>query len=207
VGKCVPWKKIRRRNLQFEITNCDVKNVFLRSTFKNYLMQVQEIQNKIYEVREQKVMFDFDLAELYDTETRVLNQAVKRNLGRFPRDFMFQLTQKEWDGLKSQFVIPKRGGSRTRPHAFTEHGVTMLASVIKSSRAINMNIAIVRAFVSLKKFAIEYKELSGQLFLLRQRIGEHDTQLNRIYDAIENILEEKKETKTWETRERIGFKK
>ena len=83
----------------------------------------------------------------------------------------------------------------------------MLASVIKSSRAINMNIAIVRAFVSLKKFAIEYKELSGQLFLLRQRIGEHDTQLNRIYDAIENILEEKKETKTWETRERIGFKK
>jgi len=79
--------------------------------------------------------------------------------------------------------------------------------VIKSSRAINMNIAIVRAFVSLKKFAIEYKELSGQLFLLRQRIGEHDTQLNRIYDAIENILEEKKETKTWETRERIGFKK
>jgi hypothetical protein len=152
-------------------------------------------------------MFDFDLAELYDTETRILNQAVKRNLPRFPKDFMFQLSQKEWDGLKSQFVISKRGGSRTRPYAFTEHGVTMLASVLKSGRAIKMNLAIVRAFVSLKKFAIEYKELSDQLFLLRQRIGEHDAQLNQIYDAIENILEEKKESKTWETRERIGFRK
>jgi phage regulator Rha-like protein len=170
-------------------------------------MQVQVIQNKIYNIREQKVMFDFDLAELYNVETRVLNQAVKRNESRFPKDFMFQLSKKEWDDLKSQFVTSTRGGTRSLPHVFTEHGVTMLASVLKSSRAIKMNIAIVRAFVGLKKFAIESKELADQMYLLRQRIGEHDAQLNQIYNAIENILEEKKETRTWETRERIGFKK
>ncbi len=170
-------------------------------------MQLQVIQNKIYEVRDQKIMFDFDLAELYAVETRVLNQAVKRNIDRFPKDFMFQLTKKEWDDLRSQFKTPAWGGSRTLPFVFTEHGVTMLASVLKSRKAIKMNIAIVRAFIALKKFAIDYKEFADQMHLLRQRIGEHDTQLNQIYDAIENILEEKTEKKTWEDRERIGFKK
>jgi ORF6N domain len=114
-------------------------------------MDIVIIQQKIYEVREQKVMFDFDLAELYSVETRVLNQAVKRNKDRFPKDFMFQLTAKESKNMSSQFVMtyPFKRPKTALPYAFTEHGVTMLASVLKSQRAIKMNIAIVRAFISL----------------------------------------------------------
>jgi hypothetical protein len=99
-------------------------------------MQLQLIQNLIYEIRGQNVMLDFDIAELYSVETRVLNQAVKRNKDRFPKDFMFQLNEKEFDNLKSQFVMTSWGGRRTLPYAFTEHGVTMLASILKSKKAI-----------------------------------------------------------------------
>lgn len=113
-------------------------------------MELQLIQNKIFEIRGQRVMLDFDLAEMYEVETRVLNQAVKRNISRFPADFMFQLSNKEFDNLMSQIVISSWGGTRKLPYAFTEHGVTMLASVLRSERAIEINIQIVRVFIALR---------------------------------------------------------
>ena len=159
-------------------------------------------------------MFDFHLAELYGVETKTLNQAVKRNADRFPKDFMFRLNKKEWDFLRSQIVTLESGRGKYPkylPNVFTEHGVTMLASVLKSKRAVKMNIAIVRAFISLKQFALQHKDLATQLEELRkelnERIGEHDGQLAAIYDAIENLLDEKTGQRNWQERERIGFKK
>lgn len=172
-------------------------------------MQLQVIQQKIFEIRGHKVMLDFDLAELYEVETRVLNQAIKRNIESFPEDFMFRLTKAEWENMLSQFVMTstiKRPRSAL-PYAFTEHGVTMLASVLKSSKARKMNVAIVRAFITLRKFVVHYSELLEQLNELKERIGNHDAQLNQIYNAIENLLDDKQEQKTWKERERIGFKK
>jgi phage regulator Rha-like protein len=172
-------------------------------------MQLIVIQQKIYEVRGYKVMLDFDLAELYEVETRALNQAIKRNIESFPKDFMFRLTAKEWKTMSSQFVMtyPGKRPKTALPYAFTEHGVTMLASVLKSSKARKMNIAIVRDFIALKKFVLENSEILGQLKELKERIGDHDIQLNQIYDAIENLLDDKTEQKSWKERERIGFKK
>ena len=173
-------------------------------------MNLTVIQNKIYEIRNQKVMLDFDLAELYEVETKVLNQAVKRNISRFPKDFMFRLDTEEWSVLRSQNVTLEAGRGKFPkylPFAFTEHGVTMLASVLKSEKAVKMNIAIVRAFIALRELALNYKELGLQFNELRTRIGEHDAQLNQIYNAIENLLDEKIDKKRWEERERIGFKK
>lgn len=112
--------------------------------------ELQLIQSKIYEIRGQKVMLDFDLAELYQVETRVLNQSVKRNLKRFPSDFMFQLTADEWEILKSQFVISSWGGTRKLPYAFTEQGLAMLSGVLNSDIAIQVNINIMRAFANCK---------------------------------------------------------
>lgn len=159
-------------------------------------------------------MLDFDLAELYDVETKALNQAVKRNIGRFPSDFMFKLSRKDWHFLRSQIVTLETGKGKFPkylPHVFTEHGVTMLASVLRSDRAIKMNIAIVRAFIALKEFALNYKDLAGQINTIRQTVSSHNEQLNQIYDAIENMMDEKEEKKEqkrlWKERERIGFKK
>jgi phage regulator Rha-like protein len=174
-------------------------------------MKVTIIQQKIFEIKGQKVMLDFDLAELYKVETKMLKRAVRRNINRFPKDFMFVLTNKEWENLRHQFGTSSWGGLRYLPFAFTEHGITMLASVLNSDRAIKMNIAIVRAFVALKQIAIQHKDLAERLEELRkelhERIGEHDTQLAGIYNAIENLLDEKAEQKTWKEREKIGFKK
>jgi len=182
---------------------------FVISYFKEKFigMQLQVIQNLIYEIRGQNVMLDMDIAELYGVETRVLNQAVKRNKDRFPKDFMFQLSQKEVTDLKSQFVTSSWGGRRTLPYVFTEHGVTMLASILKSKKAIQMNIAIVRAFIELKQFVLNYRELADQIKDLKAITGSHTQQLNKIYEALENMLDEKTVEKKWEERERIGFKK
>jgi len=144
-------------------------------------MELQIIQNKIYDIRGQRVMLDFDLAELYEVETRVLNQAVKRNIKRFPIDFMFQLTNKEFDILMSQIVISSWGGTRKLPFAFTEHGVTMLASVLRSERAVDINIQIVRAFIALRQYALGYAELNQKLdaFMI-----ETNMQFSDIYKAL-----------------------
>ena len=144
-------------------------------------MELQIIQNKIYEIRGQRVMFDFDLAGLYDVETRALNQAVKRNSRRFPEDFMFQLSKSEFDNLMSQNVISSWGGTRKLPYAFTEHGVTMLASVLRSEIAIDINIQIVRAFIALRQYALGYAELNQKL---ESFMVEANMQFNDIYQAL-----------------------
>jgi hypothetical protein len=171
-------------------------------------MQMQTIQSRIYEIRGQKVMLDFDLAMLYGTETRILKQSVKRNKERFPNDFMFQLSKKEWLELITICDNLPEGAkfSPALPYAFTEHGVTMLASVLKSKKAIQMNIAIVRAFIALNQFALDYKELAEQIKELKETTSNQNVQLNQIYDALENLLDEKIEQKKWHDRERIGFK-
>ena len=136
-------------------------------------------------------MLDKGLAEIYRVETRALKQAVKRNRSRFPKDFMFQLTNKKVETMVSQNVIPSKGlFGGALPFAFTEQGVAMLSSVLNSTRAIRANIAIMRAFVEIRKFALLHKDVIVQLKELKDRIGEHDTQLSAIYDAIENLLDE-----------------
>jgi hypothetical protein len=145
------------------------------------MMDLQLIQNKIYEIRGQRVMLDFDLAVLYTTETKRLKEAVRRNINRFPADFMFELTNKEWEILRSQIATSSWGGARYQPFAFTEHGVAMLASVLKSETAIEVNIQIVRAFIALRQFAIGYAELYQKLenFMLDTNL-----QFNDIYTAL-----------------------
>ena len=172
-------------------------------------MQLQLIQNRIYEIRGEKIMLDFDLAELYDVETRVFNQAVKRNIDSFPKDFMFRLTSEEWKENSSQNVMSsiKHRGAKYLPYAFTEHGVAMLSSILKSDTARTMNIAIIRAFIALRKLALQKNDLMELLHGLKDRIDEHDVQLKNIYDSIENLLDEKTDHKNWKERERIGFKK
>ncbi|HXB07191.1 MAG TPA: ORF6N domain-containing protein [Puia sp.] len=172
-------------------------------------MELSMIQQKIYEIRGQKVMLDFDLAVLYDVQTKVLNQAVKRNIDRFPEDFMFQLTRAEYNSLRSQIVtLEGRGNySKFNPYAFTEHGVAMLASVLKSEKAMKMNIFIVRAFIALRQFVLQYKELADEIREIKATVADHGDQLVKIYAAIEILLAEKAAQKTWDERERIGFVK
>jgi hypothetical protein len=172
-------------------------------------MQVPAIQNRIYEIHGQKVMLDFDLAILYGTETRILKQAVKRNIDKFPKDFMFQLNKSEWLELITICDNLPEGVkfSPALPYAFTEHGVTMLASVLKSKKAVQMNIAIVRAFIALKQFALNYNELAIQIKELKETTGNHNTQLEQIYEALKNLLKQKANQINWNDRERIGFKK
>ena len=169
-------------------------------------MKATVIQQKIFELRKERVILDFDIAELYGVTTKVLNQAVKRNKIRFPKTFMFRLTAKEWSNLRSQFVTSSWGGRRTPPYAFTEHGVSMLASVLNSRKAIQMNIAIVTAFIALRKLPAKFIGLAEQLNELRERLGEHDTQLKHIYDTIEDLLDAKAEQDAWKNRVRVGFK-
>ena len=156
-------------------------------------MQLVTIQNRIYEVNGIKVMLDFDLAELYEVETRVLNQAIKRNIESFPQDFMFRLTKEEWEIMLSQSVttsssqivmmdLPKNRTGKYLPYAFTEHGVTMLATVLKSSKARKMNIAIVRAFVVLRKTVLNIESLQSQIKDLETK---YDSQFEDIFDAIQ----------------------
>ncbi len=198
-------------------------NILFR-TLKTALMQIiQSIQNRIYEIRGERVMLDRDLANLYEVETKSLNLAVKRNIKRFPPDFMFQLTKEEFDSLRFQFetlkndelsrsqsVILKTGrGQHAKylPYVFTEQGIAMLSGVINSDKAINMNIAIMRAFVAVRQVLIKQNDIKEQLKEIKERIGEHDVQLNQIYDAMENLLDEKAAQRKWEDRERIGFKR
>ena len=129
-------------------------------------MEIEQTKNSILEIRGKKVMLDMDLAIIYEVETRVLKQAVRRNIDRFPDDFMFELTLEELQNLTSQFVTSSWGGQRHKPFAFTEQGIAMLSSVLKSKKAIQMNIAIMRAFVMMRQFALSFQELSEKLLEL-----------------------------------------
>jgi hypothetical protein len=148
------------------------------------------IQSKIFEIRGCKVMLDFDLAEMYQVETKNLNLSVKRNIKRFPGDFMFQLTSEEWNSLRLQNATSKRGGRRYLPYVFTEQGVAQLSGVLNSDYAIDVNIKIIRAFVELRKYVLGYAELKQQLdnFML-----ETNMQFNEIYQVLTELAEQKKQ--------------
>ena len=168
-------------------------------------MQIQLIENKIYELRGQKIMLDFDIAELYEVETKRINEAVRRNTERFPQRFMFRLTQEEWNTMRSQIATAYNQRKRNigvTPFAFTEHGVTMLASVLKSKKAIQMNIIIVEAFIALKEFALNYGELSYKLKQLEEK---YDLQFADITEAISYLLQKDKIEVEHKQRRRIGF--
>ena len=155
----------------------------------------ERIFKSIYLIRDQKVMMDSDLAELYNVSTKVLNQAVKRNINRFPEDFMFQLSTEEWDSLKSQSVTPKRGGRRTTPYMFTEQGVAMLSSVLNSDRAIKINIAIMRVFVKIRQFAANHSELLEKIDELQKADADQNEHIANIYRIIEELVKPQIENK------------
>ena len=170
-------------------------------------MQLQTIQNKIHEIRSHQVMLDFDLAELYEVETRVLKQSVRRNIDRFPSDFMFELTRDENNSLRSQIVTLKAGrGQHTKypPFAFTEQSVAMLASVLNSSNAIETNIQIIRAFVFLRQYALSHKDLTQKLKELESK---YNKQFKDVYEAINYLIKKDKEMTSSKNRKAIGFKR
>jgi len=156
---------------------------------KRALVPAERIEQAILLIRGQKVMLSTHLAELYGVAPRVLVQAVKRNIERFPEDFMFQLSRGEAANLKSQFVISSWGGRRrATPYAFTEQGVAMLSSVLRSERAVQVNIAVMRAFVKLRGILSAHKELAGKLSELERKTERHDREIRGIFDAIRMLM-------------------
>lgn len=168
------------------------------------MKELVPIQNMIYEIRGHRVMLDSDLAMLYEVETKVLNQAVKRNIARFPSDFMFQITKEEFERLRSQFVTsPKGGGRQYLPYVFTEQGVAMLSGILKSKRAIETNIQIMRTFVRMRQWAIENKDLAQRLSDLEHYFIQHckddKEEFQKIYQALGLLMDRTKPSQ-------IGFK-
>lgn len=164
--------------------------------------EITQIQNLIYTIRGHRVMLDSDLAALYEVETRALNQAVKRNIERFPKHFMFQLSKEEFENLISQNVTSSWGGTRKLPYVFTEQGVAMLSSVLRSKKAIQTNIQIMDTFVRMRQWAIENKELASRLAELEhyfiQHCQDNQADMKKIYDALALLMDRTKPTK-------IGF--
>ncbi len=153
---------------------------------KQALIPIERIEQQIFFLRSEKVMLSTDLAELYQVEPRVLVQAVKRNLDRFPEDFMFQLSEEEFADLKSQIVISSWGGARrARPYAFTEQGVAMLSSVLRSQRAVRVNIEIMRAFVRLRRMLADHTDLARKVEEMEKR---YDAQFKVVFDAIRQLM-------------------
>ncbi len=166
---------------------------------------IDSIENRIYVIRGQKVMLDSDLAIIYGVETKVLLQAMKRNSDRFPSDFLFRLTQEEYEFLRSQFVTSKkngRGGRRYIPYVFTEHGAVMLASVLNSPRAIEASIFVVRAFIRFRELLSSHRELAVKLKQLESKIAVHDREIKALFEAIRQLMKPPEKSKR-----QIGFKK
>lgn len=174
-----------------------IKGVYMsKSNYQSFII----IENKILIIRGQKVMLDKDIANLYDIATRELNKAVSRNQARFPLDFMFQLTGDEFNNLKFQFGTSSWGGTRKLPYAFTEQGVAMLSSVLRSERAVQVNIQIMRAFVKLREIISTHKELAQKLKELELKIESHDENITAIFEAINQLLATEEKPKR-----KIGF--
>jgi cell shape-determining protein MreC len=185
------------------ISNNDLINDLMKEI---KILPDETILNKIYIIREKKVMIDRDLAELYGVDTRVLNQAVKRNLKRFPDDFMFQLTDEEFRNLRSQIVTSSWGGSRFRPMVFTEQGVAMLSSVLNSERAISVNIQIIRMFTRMRTMIESHKDILRKLEQLEKKDLVLDEKVNLIFEYLKELEQSKQEETDLKQRKRIGFK-
>jgi hypothetical protein len=156
---------------------------------KEVILSDKEIENKIYLVRGQKVMLDNDLAELYEVDTKRLNEQVKRNIDRFPKDFMFQLNEKEVDILRSQFATSSSwGGRRTLPYVFTEHGVLMLSSVLNSPRAVQVNIRIMRIYVKIRELISLNKDILFKLEKIEKNISRHDEEIQLVFKYLKQLL-------------------
>ena len=167
-------------------------------------MELETIKQSIHEIRGQKVILDFELAKMYQVETKRLKESVRRNIRRFPEDFMFELSTEEWVILRTQFATSSWGGQRYNPYAFTEQGVAMLSSVLNSEIAIDINIAIVRAFVMIRQFALTYQELNEKLIALEKKHNQKFTDI----DQVLNYLIKKDQKLTLQTtRKQVGYKK
>jgi hypothetical protein len=171
---------------------------------ENLIIPEETITDKIYIIRNQKVMLDKDLATLYGVETRVLNQAVKRNITRFPDDFMFEISKVEFDNLISQIVTSSWGGTRKLPFAFTEHGVMMLSSVLKSDKSIQTNIQIMRTFTKVKQMLLDTSEIKIDIMQIQKKLENHDKNIELVFSYLEELNEKKEDEKP---RVKIGYKK
>lgn len=163
-------------------------------------MEIEVIQNKIFEIRGCKVMLDFDLALLYNVENKRLKASVRRNMNRFPEDFMFELTEIEFTNLRTKFSSSSYGGLRYMPFAFTEQGIAMLSSVLNSEKAIEVNISIIRAFVTFRQFSLTYSELKDRILAI-------ESQFPDIYKALNYLVDKDALSKNNVERDRIGYKK
>ncbi len=178
-------------------------------SLKNNSVDIAEeiIVSKIYTIRDKQVMLSQDLAELYEVETRVLNQQVKRNIGKFPERYMFQLTKDENDRLRSQNVILKRGRhAKYLPYAFTEHGILMLASVLNSVRADKVNMLIIDTFIKLRELMVMHKDAIRQFEQVQDKLTEHDNQISVIFEYLKQLEAIKQQELEQKNRKRVGFK-
>ncbi|MEN9522820.1 MAG: hypothetical protein RL065_1197 [Bacteroidota bacterium] len=170
-------------------------------------MKPELVHTKIFEIRSQKIMLDFDLAEMYEIETKYLKRAVKHNSDRIPADFMFELTKDEWESLRCNFSTLNNGGRgqhlKYLPFAFTEQGVAMLSSVLNSQKAIQVNISIIRAFVFIRQHALNFKELTEQLKSLETKYDKH---FKDVYEALDYLLNNDKQIEQQNKRTKIGYK-
>ncbi len=167
-----------------------------------FIIPDEIIISKIYLFRNQKVIIDSDLADMYGVETRVLNQAIKRNLKRFPSDFMFQLNEDEFENLKSQNELSNWGGRRTLPLVFTEHGVLMLSSILNNDKAIEINIQIVRIFTKMRDLLLTHKDILSELEGIKKTMKNQDERIDLMYNYLMEFVKQEKNP-----RERIGFKR
>lgn len=168
------------------------------------LIAEQKILNRIYFIRGEKVMLDKDLAEMYGVETKQLKRQVKRNIERFPKDFMFELTPKEFDNLRSQFGSSSWGGTRYMPMAFTEQGVAMLSSILNSGTAIEVNIRIIRVFTKMREYALTHKDILLQLAKLEKEVKGNSKDIENIFMVLKELIE--KQSKPAPPKNKIGFK-
>lgn len=182
--------------------------LFLYLTIMNHKITIPDniITNKIYMIREQKVMLDRDLAKLYFVETKVLKQAVRRNIKRFPKDFMFELTKKEFENWRSQIVTSKNDikGLRYAPFAFTEQGIAMLSSVLKSDRAISVNIQIIRIFIKIREVLTDTIHLQLKIEEIKKQLSNQNKNIELVFDYLDELLDKKSKQIP---RQKIGFKK
>lgn len=171
-------------------------------------MELQIIRKSIYVIRDQTVMLDFDLAKIYEVENKYLKRAVRQNMIRFPPDFMFELTREEYNALRCKFSTLEKEGrgkySKYLPYAFTEQGIAMLSSVLNSEKAILVNIEIMRAFVQIRRFTLDHKDLEQKLAELERK---YNKRFKDVYEALDLLFQEKQNQTHWENRDRIGFKK
>lgn len=191
------WEAFKKWNL--EVTACDLKSF---NAMKNTSKAIEaRIVKAIYRIDNMQVVVDSDLAEMYGVQTKVLNQAVKRNLERFPEDFMFQVSVKQWNEMKSESATGW-GGRRTLPYVFTEQGIAMLSSVLKSATAVQINIMIMRAFVKLRQWSTNYEDLFKKIEDLKDDQNQQKEHITQIYRVIEELVRPK-----FSERKAIGFEK